>query len=54
MMMLHNVAPHTERNWSEKDYVSMRNFQIRLWKLVSQVGNDDETLPTVVVWKILD
>eukprot|EP00088_Acartia_fossae_P007821 TRINITY_DN13667_c0_g1_i5.p1 TRINITY_DN13667_c0_g1~~TRINITY_DN13667_c0_g1_i5.p1 ORF type:complete len:354 (-),score=82.50 TRINITY_DN13667_c0_g1_i5:76-1023(-) len=36
MMMLHNVAPHTERNWSEKDYLSMRNFQIRLWKLVSQ------------------
>ena len=36
-MMLTNVGPATERNWSEKDYPGIRNMQIKLWKLVSQV-----------------
>ena len=35
--MLTNVGPATERNWSEKDYPGIRNMQIKLWKLVSQV-----------------
>ncbi len=40
MMMLTQVSPQTERNWSEKEYVGMRNLQIKLWKMVSQVKID--------------
>jgi len=36
MMMLTQVAPQTERNWSENEYIGIRNLQIKLWKLVSQ------------------
>ena len=50
MMMLTNVSPQTERNWSEKEYVGMRNLQIKLWKMVSQVQNKQFYLLKGAYW----
>jgi len=46
LMMLCNVGPASDRNWSEETYPGIRNMQIKLWKLVHQaVDLQDKTLP---------
>jgi len=46
LMMLSNVGPGSDRNWSEESYPGIRNMQIKLWKLVHQaVDLQEKTLP---------
>merc|ERR1719318_1182551 len=46
LMMLCNVGPASDRNWSEDTYPGIRNMQIKLWKMVHQaVHLQDKTLP---------
>jgi len=46
MMILTNVGPYTDRNWSEAEHPGIRNMQIKLWKLVQQaIDLQKETLP---------
>lgn len=46
LMMLCNVGPGSDRNWSEETYPGIRNMQIKLWKLVYQaVDLQEKTLP---------
>ena len=46
LMMLCNVGPWSDRNWSEETFPGIRNMQIKLWKLVYQaVDLQEKTLP---------
>ena len=46
LMMLCNVGPGSDRNWSEETYPGIRNMQIKPWKLVYQaVDLQEKTLP---------